>query len=81
MIYSQSLAKRYKHVTVAADPDLPTGTGKEIVDYEESGLHGKHVYQTEDGTVVIEQKGDTVLVSESLDPATTEALEKEVFGN
>jgi hypothetical protein len=28
---------------------------------------------------VIEQQGDTVFVSESLDPATTEALEKEVF--
>jgi hypothetical protein len=28
---------------------------------------------------VIEQQGDTVLVSESLDAATTEALEKEVF--
>jgi len=29
--------------------------------------------------VVIEEQGDTVLVSESLDPATTAALEKEVF--
>jgi hypothetical protein len=28
---------------------------------------------------VIEEQGDTVLVSESLDPATTETLEKEVF--
>jgi hypothetical protein len=81
MIYSQSLAKRYKHVTTTVDPDLPTGTGKQIADNEESGLHGKHVYQTEDGTVVIEEKGDTVLVSESLDRTTTQALEKEVLGN
>jgi len=29
---------------------------------------------------VIEQKDDTVLVSESLDPATISALESEVFG-
>jgi hypothetical protein len=30
---------------------------------------------------VIEEQGDTVLVSESLDPVTTGTLEKEVFGN
>ena len=36
---------------------------------------------TEDGTVVIEEQGDTVLVSESLDDATTSALEKEVFAS
>jgi len=30
--------------------------------------------------VVIEERGDTVLVSESLEAATTEKLEKEVFG-
>ena len=30
--------------------------------------------------MVIEEQGDTVLVSESLDAATTETLEKEVFG-
>jgi hypothetical protein len=30
--------------------------------------------------VVIEEQGDTVLVSESLDAATTAALEREVFG-
>jgi len=30
--------------------------------------------------VVIEEKGDTVLVSESLDPVTTATLEREVFG-
>jgi hypothetical protein len=29
--------------------------------------------------VVIEQKGDTVFVSESLDAATTAAIEREVF--
>jgi hypothetical protein len=37
------------------------------------------MWTTEEGSVVIEQRGDTVLVSESLDPATTETLEKEVF--
>jgi hypothetical protein len=42
-------------------------------------LHGRHAWTTEEGTVVIEQQDDTVLVSESLDPATTTTLEKEIF--
>jgi hypothetical protein len=80
MIYSRSLTKRYSHVTVMEDPDLPKGTGNQVLDYKESGLHGRHVFGTEEGEVVIEQKGDTVLVSESLDSATTLNLEREVFG-
>jgi hypothetical protein len=43
-------------------------------------LKGRHAWTTEEGTIVIEEQGDTVLVSESLDPATTATLEKEVFG-
>jgi hypothetical protein len=43
-------------------------------------LKGRHAWSTEEGTVVIEEQGDTVLVSESLDSATTETLEREVFG-
>jgi hypothetical protein len=34
---------------------------------------------TEDGTVFIEAKGDTVLISESIDQPTTELLEQDVF--
>jgi len=44
-------------------------------------LSGRHTWSTEEGTVVIEEKGDTVFVSESLDPATTTTLEKEVFAS
>ncbi|HLW86819.1 MAG TPA: hypothetical protein VKR60_16495 [Candidatus Sulfotelmatobacter sp.] len=42
-------------------------------------LQGRHAWSTEEGTVVIDEQGDTVLVSESLDAATTETLEREVF--
>ncbi len=42
-------------------------------------LPGRHAWNTEEGTVVIEEQGNTVLVSESLDAATTEKLEREVF--
>jgi hypothetical protein len=43
-------------------------------------LKGRHAWSTEEGTVVIEEQGDTVLVSESLDVGTTETVEREVFG-
>jgi hypothetical protein len=42
-------------------------------------LRGRHAWSTEEGTVVIEEQGDTVLVSESLDAGTTATLEREVF--
>jgi hypothetical protein len=44
-----------------------------------ASLAGRHVWNTDEGTVVIEEQGDTVLVSEGLDPTTTQTLEKEVF--
>ena len=47
---------------------------------EPAELKGRHAWTTEEGTVVIEEQGDTVLVSESLDAATTATLEREVFG-
>ncbi len=43
-------------------------------------LRGRHVWTTDEGTVVIEEQGNTVLVSESIDAGTTAALEREVFG-
>jgi hypothetical protein len=43
-------------------------------------LRGRHVWTTDEGAVVIEEHGDTVVVSESLDAATTAMVDKEVFG-
>jgi len=43
-------------------------------------LAGKHTWLTEEGSVVIDVVGDTVMVTESLDLPTTERLEGEVFG-
>src|SRR3984957_12405976 len=42
-------------------------------------LKGRHAWSTEEGPVVIEEQGDTVLVSESLDAGTTATLEREGF--
>ena len=77
-IYARSLKQRYKR----AEQAQPAGsTEEEGADAElRVRLQGRHTWTTEEGTVVIEEKGDTVLVSESLDPATTQTLEQEVFG-
>lgn len=73
-IYAKSLAKRYVHVRDVDGPAEPTAN----LDTLES-FTGKHSWQTEDGTVVIEVHADTVMVSESLDPPTTELIEKALF--
>lgn len=81
-IYATSLKQRYKKAEEPANPaaqlDKPrvADSGNEP---EPMRLNGRHTWTTEEGTVVIEEQGDTVLVSESLDAATTAVLEREVF--
>ena len=77
-IYAQSLAKRY-HKAEEAGKTSSGQAAAQHPKYKIDLLQGRHAWTTEEGTVVIEERGDTVLVSESLDAATTEALEKEVF--
>ncbi len=77
-IYARSLAQRYKKTDEVIDHSSATSDSTHPKNKAEP-LKGRHVWTTEEGPVVIEQKADTVLVSESLDPATTETLEKEVF--
>jgi hypothetical protein len=76
-IYSRSLANRYKKVEKVADASSAQVANHPA--YKVDLLQGRHAWTTEEGTVVIEEQGDTVLVSESLDPATTRTLEREVF--
>ena len=77
-IYAQSLKQRYKKVEGTSDP-VPDQAAATKVDSKVDLLKGRHTWTTEDGAVVIDEQGDTVFVSESLDAATTASLEKEVF--
>ncbi len=77
-IYAHSLQQRYKQVQELTSPDPQPA---QLSPSNQGLLHGRHEWKTDEGVVVIEQKGDTVLVSESLDPATTQTLEHEVLGN
>src|SRR6266567_2670420 len=78
-IYAHSLHQRYKKTeeVMGQSPDRSTTQNAEA---ESELLQGRHEWNTENGSVIIEEQGDTVLVSESLDPGTTATLETEVFG-
>ena len=42
-------------------------------------LRGRHAWLTEEGVVLIEVQGDAVLITESLDPATTQRVEDDFW--
>lgn len=74
-VYAQGLKERYLHVRDVEDETKNV----KPVNYTVETLTGKHTWLTEEGTVFIEVKGDTVLVSESLDQDTTAKVERHVF--
>jgi hypothetical protein len=74
-IYAKALAKRYKQVREAADEKNPIADLQTI-----ASLNGTHTWVTEEGRVVIVVQGNTVFITESLDPPTSEHLQQEVLG-
>ena len=74
-IYARGIQQRYKNVEPPADSSLPSDL-KTL-----HSLGGDHTWQTDEGSVVIEVKGDTILVSEGLDPAITAQFRAAVLGN
>lgn len=82
-IYAKSLAKRYVHVRDVDDNGsangLKEGSQPHIQNPILEKLAGKRTWLTEDGPVVIDVQGDTILISESVDQLTNEKLEQEVF--
>jgi hypothetical protein len=74
-VYAKGLQSRYTHARetgVDARPDKPAQVIVET-------LTGKHSYLTEEGPIIIEVRGEMVLISESLDQDTTEKIEHELF--
>jgi hypothetical protein len=84
-IYARSLGKRYKKAEEVKQGASREAASDEAADEKPARkvelLLGRHSWNTDEGTVVIEEKGDTVFVSESLDAGTTETVEREVFGS
>ena len=95
-IYADSLKERYKSVaevtngTEKADTYRPVAPSHlhsaslarnaEPHDGESAISTGRRAWTTDEGMVIIEQRGNIVFVSESLDAATTATLEQDVFG-
>jgi hypothetical protein len=85
-IYAKSLGQRYRKAEEISDPQPDKSAEQNPKSARQNSedklevLRGRHSWSTDEGTVVIEEQGDTVLVSESLDSTTTQTLEKEVFG-
>ena len=73
-IYAQGIAERYKNPEPAPGNDLPSDL-KQL-----HTLGGDHVWKTEEGDVMIDVKGDTVLVTESLESAITNQFKIAVLG-
>ena len=79
-IYAQSLKQRYKKTAEQDDPKPAQSSATQPAERPAlTSLEGRHTWSTDEGMVVIEERGDTVFVSESLDAATTSTLEREVF--
>lgn len=72
-IYARGMQQRYKKVSSAGDSSLPA----DLKDLRTLG--GNHTWNTEEGAVVIDVKGDTILVTESLEPALTQQFRHEVL--
>ena len=68
-IYASALSKRYLHVHDVPEDGKDPAVQTEALDH----LTGKAAWLTEDGPVVIDVQGDTVMVTESLDQATTDS--------
>ena len=76
-VYAKSLAQRYqKRQALGAD-------GKVAADAPPADswgtLRGRHAWLTEEGVVLIEVRGDTVMISESLDDESTRRAETDFW--
>ena len=76
-VYAKSLAQRYQRPR-ALGPDGKVAQDAPPVDSWKT-LRGHHAWLTEEGVVVIEVRGDAVLISESLDEETTKRVEKDYW--
>jgi hypothetical protein len=72
-VYVRGMAERYKNLEAAPGNTLPANL-KEL-----RTLGGDHTWKTSEGDVVIAVKGDTVLVTESLNSGITDQFRQVVF--
>jgi hypothetical protein len=74
-IYARGIQQRYKNAGAPEGSVLPSDL-KTL-----QSLSGSHTWKTDDGAIVLDVKGNTVLVSESLDAGITENFRTGVFAD
>jgi hypothetical protein len=72
-VYARGMVERYKNLEAATGNNLPANL-KEL-----RTLGGDHTWKTAEGDVVIDVKGDTILITESLNTGITDEFRKVVF--
>lgn len=72
-IYARGIQQRFKNVQAPAGSELPADL-KTL-----QSLTGDHTWTTEDGAIVLDVKGNTVLVAESLDAKITDQFRNAVL--
>jgi hypothetical protein len=76
-VFAKSLAQRYQKAR-ALGTDGKVADDAPPVDSWKT-LRGRHAWLTEEGAVVIEVRGDAVLISESMDDKTTKLVEQDFW--
>jgi hypothetical protein len=76
-VYAKSLAKRYQK-RQGLDAQGKVAEDAPPADSWRT-LRGRHAWLTEEGIVLIEVRGDSVLISESLDRETTQRVEDDFW--
>jgi len=75
--YAKSLAQRYQKREALGDDGKAAADAPPVDSWKM--LRGRHAWMTEEGAVMIEVRGDAVLVSESLDDETTKKVETDFW--
>lgn len=74
-VYARGIQQRYKSASAPAGSELPPDFKTLLT------LSGSHSWRTEDGAIVLDVKGNTVLVTESIDQPITDAFRGFVFAD
>lgn len=72
-VYAKSLAQRYQQAKALGGDGKVADEAPPVDSWRT--LRGRHAWITEEGAVVIEVRGDAVLISESMDDATVKRVE------
>jgi hypothetical protein len=78
-VYAKSLAQRYQKRQALGGDGKVAEDAPPVESWRT--LRGRHAWMTEEGAVVIDVRGDAVLVSESFDDETTKRTEGDFFGD